>query len=476
MKHGTRTRLALACALLLGAAGAAHSATLVTDWNDQALQAVRATRMAPPVFARANAIVNTAMYDAWAAYDNKANGTQLGGELRRPAAERTDANRRKAMSFAAYRTLVELFPTRTAQFAAEMARLGYDPADTSGDLATPQGVGNVAAAALIQFRRNDGSNQLGNLNGGGAYSDYTGYVPVNSPTQIIDPTRWQPLSVPNGSGGFNTQSFLVPHWGKVKGFGLTQYNQFAIKPPAALGSFEFWRQSVEVLTYSATLTDRTKTIAEWWADGPGSETPPGTWMLFARQVSDRKHHTLGQDVRMHFALSNAMFDAGIAVWGYKRQYDYARPVTTIHSLFNNRPIVAWGGEGQGTKVILGQHWRPYQVATFITPPFSEHVSGHSTFSSSAAEALKLFTGSDSFPNSAVVPAGFSAVEPGVVPAQPVTLSWPTFSAAADEAGISRLYGGIHFRNGDLEGRKLGRKVGAQAYALSRAYINGTAGN
>ena len=476
MKHGIRTRLALACALLLGAVGAAHSATLVTDWNDQALQAVRATRMAPPIFARANAIVNTAMYDAWAAYDNKANGTQLAGELRRPASERTDANRRKAMSFAAYRTLVELFPTRTAQFNAEMARLGYDPTDTSGNLATPQGVGNVAAAALIQFRRNDGSNQLGNLNGGAAYSDYTGYVPVNSPTQIIDPTRWQPLSVPNGSGGFNTQSFLVPHWGNVKGFGLIQYNQFAIKPPAALGSFEFWRQSVEVLTYSATLTDRTKTIAEWWADGPGSETPPGTWMLFAKQVSDRKHHTLGQDVRMHFALSNAMFDAGIAVWGYKRQYDYARPVTTIHYLFNNRPIVAWGGAGQGTRVILGQNWRPYQIASSLTPPFSEHVSGHSTFSSSAAEALKLFAGSDSFNYSVTVPAGFSVVEPGVVPAQPVTLSWPTFSAAADEAGISRLYGGIHFRNGDLEGRKLGRKVGAQAYALSRAYINGTAGD
>ena len=476
MKHGIRTRLALACALSLGAAGAAHSATLVTDWNDQALQAVRATRMAPPVFARANAIVNTAMYDAWAAYDSKANGTQLAGELRRPASERTDANRHKAMSFAAYRALVELFPTRTAQFDAEMTRLGYNPTDTGGNLATPQGVGNVAAAALIQFRRNDGSNQLGNLNGGAAYSDYTGYAPVNSPTQIIDPTRWQPLSVPNASGSFNTQSFLVPHWGNVKGFGLARYNQFAINPPAALGSFEFWRQSMEVIAYSATLNDRTKTIAEWWADGPGSETPPGTWMLFAKQVSDRKQHTLGQDVRMHFALSNAMFDAGIAVWGYKRQYDYARPVTTIHSLFNNQPIVAWGGEGQGTKVILGQHWRPYQVATFITPPFSEHVSGHSTFSSSAAEALKLFTGSDSFPNSATVPAGFSAVEPGVVPAQPVTLSWPTFSAAADEAGISRLYGGIHFRNGDLEGRKLGRKVGAQAYALSRAYINGAAGN
>lgn len=475
MKHGIRTKLALACALLLGTVGAAQAATLVTDWNDQSLQAVRATRMAPPIFARANAIVNTAMFDAWAAYDNKANGTQLGGELRRPASERTDANRRKAMSFAAYRTLVELFPSRTAQFNAEMTRLGYDPTDTTGNIATPQGVGNVAAAAVIQFRRADGSNQLGNLNGGVPYSDYTGYVPVNTPTQIIDPTRWQPLSVPNGSGGFNTQSFLVPHWGNVKGFGLTQYNQFAVKTPAPLGSFEFWRQASEVVLYSATLTDRTKTIAEWWADGPGSETPPGTWILFAKQVSDRKGHTLAQDVKMHFALTNAMFDAGIAVWGYKRQYDYARPITTIHYLFNNRPIFAWGGPNQGTKLILGQNWTPYQISTSPTPPFSEHVSGHSTFSSSAAEALRLFTGSDRFPNSAVVLAGSSVIESGV-PATNITLSWPTFTAAADEAGISRLYGGIHFRNGDLEGRKLGRKVGAQAYSLAVAYANGTAGN
>ena len=187
MTHGIRTRLALACALLLGATGAAQAATLVTDWNDEALEAIRITHPGPPMVARMLAITNTAMYDAWAAYDNKANGTQLGGELRRPASERTDANRRKAMSFAAYRVLVDLFPTQQAQFDAEMASLGYDPTDTTGNLATPQGVGNVAAAALIQYRHADGSNQLGNVNGGAPYSDYTGYQPVNSPTQIVDP-------------------------------------------------------------------------------------------------------------------------------------------------------------------------------------------------------------------------------------------------------------------------------------------------
>lgn len=199
-------------------------------------------------------------------------------------------------------------------------------------------------------------------------------------------------------------------------------------------------------------------------------------MLFAKDVSDRKGHTLAQDIKMHFAISNAMFDAGIAVWGYKRQFDNSRPITVINFEFNNRPIVAWAGPNQGTKVILGQNWRPYQAVNFVTPPFGEHISGHSTFSASGSEVLKLFTGSDNFPNSKVVPAGFSIVEPGVVPARDITLSWPTFSAAANEAGISRLYGGIHFRLGDQEGRKLGRKIGAQAFNLAMAYANGSAGD
>jgi hypothetical protein len=475
MKQGIRTRLALACALFVGQMGVAQAATLVTDWNDQALQAVRTTRMAPPPFSRALAIMNTAMYDAWAAYDNKANGTQLGGELRRPANERTNANRRKAMSYAAYRALVDLFPSRKAQFDAEMVRLGYDPNDTTGDLSTPQGVGNVAAAAVIQFRRTDGSNQLGNLSGGVPYSDYTGYQPVNTSTQVFDLGRWQPLAVPNGMGGFNIQSFLTPHWGGVKGFALSRYNQFAVPAPAQPGTFAFWQQSFEVVALSASLDDRRKAIADWWADGPGSETPPGTWILLAKDVSERDNHDLGKDVRMFFAMSNAMFDAGIACWGYKRQYDYVRPITAIRSLFENKPILAWGGEGQGTRLILGQNWRPYQPANFVTPPHADHLSGHSTFSAAAAETLKLFTGSDAFNGSAVVSAGSSLVEPGLSPSRDITLSWSTFSGAAAEAGISRLYGGIHFQNANLEGQKLGRKVAGQAYALSRAYINGTAG-
>lgn len=112
----------------------------------------------------------------------------------------------------------------------------------------------------------------------------------------------------------------------------------------------------------------------------------------------------------------------------------------------------------------------------VTPPFQEYVSGHSAFSAAAAEVLKRYTGSDAFGASVTVAAGSSRVEPGLVPAQDITLSWPTFSAAADEAGISRRYGGIHFIEGDVVSRELGRKIGAQAYRLATDYIEGKAGD
>jgi hypothetical protein len=127
---------------------------------------------------------------------------------------------------------------------------------------------------------------------------------------------------------------------------------------------------------------------------------------------------------------------------------------------------------QGTRQIDGGDWLPYQPATFVTPPFAEYVTGHSTFSAASAEILKLFTSSDDFDVSVTLPVGWSRVEPNAVPATPVTLWWRTFSEAADEAGMSRRYGGIHFEDGDLEGRAMGRRVGAQVYERAMAYFSG----
>ncbi|MER7368331.1 vanadium-dependent haloperoxidase, partial [Nonomuraea wenchangensis] len=226
-------------------------------------------------------------------------------------------------------------------------------------------------------------------------------------------------------------------------------------------------QAAEIVATTAALDDRSKSIADYWSDGPASETPPGHWCLFAQQVSARDRHGLDQDVKLFFALANAGLDAGIAAWEVKRDHDSGRPITAIRDQYRGQRIPTWGGRS-----VDGELWVPYQPATFPTPPFAEYVSGHSTFSAAAAEVLRRFTGSDVFGGQAVVAAGSSKVEPGVTPARDVTLRWRTYSEAAEQAGLSRRYGGIHFRAGDQEGRALGRAVGDAAWKRAAAYWTG----
>lgn len=441
----------------------ASAGTVVTQWNEATLEAIRITHPGPPIVARALAIVDTCMFDAWAAYDDKAKGTRYGANLRRPKGERTIANKEKAISFAAHECLTDLFPSEAASFNTLMANLGYDPGDAGNNLSTPSGIGNVVAKAVLDFRHHDGANQLGDLHPG-AYSDYSGYTPVNSPNNIVDPNHWQPLQVDG-----NIQKFITPHWGSVIPYALKSGSQFRkFTPPPANYDTEPERyeiQAQQVLEYSAHLTDEKKVIAEYWADGPSSELPPGHWSLFAAYVSERDHHTVDQDVKMFFAVANAIFDASIASWDAKRFYDYVRPVTAINFLYAGKTVESWQGP------IDGGDWKPYQAASVVTPPFPEYYSGHSVFSAAGAETLKLFTKSDYFGFSVTIPAGSSKVEPGAVPADDTTLYWATFTDAADEAGISRRYGGIHFIDGDLVSRKLGRMVAQQAWDKTLKYFN-----
>ncbi len=446
--------------------------SIVVQWDSVALVAVRNTHLGPPMVARALAVAHTAMYDAWAAYDQTAIGTQLGATLRRPATERTSHNKDAAVSFAAYRALVDLFPSERAAFDGLMQQLGYDPANQSTDATTAEGIGNVAADAVITARHHDGSNQLGDL-APGAYADYTAYQAVNTPLQINDPNRWQPLLVPDGQGGVTAQRFIAPHWGLVTPFALTSGAQFrpASVPNLYPGS-GYEAQADELIALSANLTDEQKTIVEYWADGPSSELPPGHWALFAEWVARRDHNNVDDDAKLFFALSNALLDASIAVWDCKRTFDYVRPITAIRFLKAGQQIEAWGGPFRGRQTIPGETWRAYQTSVVPTPAFPEFSSGHSAFSAAAAEVLRFFTGSDVFGNSVTIKAGASGVEPGAVPASDVTLSWPTFTAAADEAGMSRRYGGIHFKEGDLQSRAMGRLIGAQAWAKAKTYFSG----
>ena len=220
-------------------------------------------------------------------------------------------------------------------------------------------------------------------------------------------------------------------------------------------------------------------IAEYWADGPHSELPPGHWNLFAQQVAHRDSTgdtelDLDRAVKLFFALTNAVFDAGCCAWDNKRAFASVRPITAIRYLFAGRQIRAWAGPGRGTQTIAGEEWFPYQPTTFPTPPFPEYSSGHSNFSAAGAEILKLFTGSNRFGGSVTFPARSSRVEPGLVPSSDLTLTWGTFSDAAAQAGISRRYGGIHFEQGDLDARQTGKEAARRCWALAQTYFAGTA--
>jgi hypothetical protein len=417
-------------------------------------------------------------------------------------------------------------------------------------------------------------------------------------TVMRDPNAWQPLSLglQLSQNGLpipgNVQAFIGPQWGFVTPFALTPSpNGTPIDPgpPPRLGDpatdAEFKQAALDVLRYSSQLdpadgveidsspaslgnntlgtndgtgydenpvtgepyTPRTtlradldRVIAEYWADGPTSETPPGHWNLIANSVADtpgfeRRFEGQGPeldplewDVKTYFALNGATHDAAIAAWGLKAYYDSVRPISMIRymgglgqssdpdgpsydpdglpledglvevvTLESSAPgerheqladhvgevaVYAWRGppedpetQTSGVGWIRAVDWMPYQRPTFVTPAFAGYVSGHSTFSRAAAEVLTGITGTPYFPGGLfewTVPRGHLIHEAG--PVADVELQWATYFDAADQAGISRLHGGIHIPQDDVEGRIIGAEVGTAAWALARQYFDGTA--
>ncbi len=500
----------------------------------------------PTIASRAYAMVHTAIYDAWATFDATAVRVSFDAEddnaaLEAAAAGLGAAEKAKAMSYAAYSTLMHLYPDQNALFAKVMAdRYGYSLSD-DGSLAAAIGID--AAEDLLVLRTDDGSNEAG-----GYTSDFT---PTNPhPLEINDIAAWTPENVPlDPEDDAPEQRFLTPQWGGVESFALPEAaagdtDLSGIKPAAPqqffidaqagatldvaaetvtlaapvtvdgtsyaagdtipvskalIGSVinpGFIEQAERVVEYSANLDEEQKLISEFWEDAGGTPFPPGTSMTFGQFVSARDDHTLDQDAQMFLALGNAVFDAGIAAWATKVETDYTRPVRAIRELGELGLIGEWGadaitgeegyvieafagfdpltGESRGTQTILAENFTTYQRPfTDPSPPFAEYVSGHSTFSAAGAEVLKHFTGSDEFGASAIFPPG-SAQFDDTLPTDEIILEWATFSEAADEAGLSRLYGGIHFEDGDMNGRALGREVGASVAELAQSFIDGTA--
>jgi hypothetical protein len=447
-------------------------------WSEQTLALIRRSSLPPTVVSRVLAIVQTSVYDAWAAYDPVAVGTQWSGSLRRPASEHDDAAgyKSKAISYAAYRALQDLFPDDASHKLLKefMTELKYDPNDTTEDVNTAAGIGNVAARAVLDARKYDGSNQYPERKEDAPYSDTSGYQPVNTSDTVNFRWRWQPLHV-NGK----PQTFATPHWGNVTPFALSRPNQFVVPGPDLRKDYK--KAVHEVVQFSAKLTDTDKATAEYWADGPRTELPPGHNAIFAAALCRKAGNNIDNDVKMLFLQANAVLDAGIAAWHYKVEHDFVRPVTLVRELYRGQKIRAWGGPYKGTVSMLGEKWQPYQPATFVTPPFAEYVSGHSTFSAASFEVLRSFTGSDALNLSVTIKKGSSKIEPPRdtpyepgEPSKDIKLTWPTMQAAADNAGLSRRYGGIHFSEGDLHGRALGTRIGQAVYQKAQRYFTGKA--
>ena len=287
--------------------------------------------------------------------------------------------------------------------------------------------------------------------------------------------------------------------------------------------------------------DYARVLAEFWADGPDSETPPGHWFSLLNYVSDhqlttKKFEGKGEslspiewDVKSYFILGGAMHDSAISAWSIKGWYDYIRPISAIRymadkgqssdpsasnyhpegiKLFDgyietveeNDPLVgfnsqnlgkikvySWKGhdyignvetDQAGVGWILAEDWWPYQRPSFVTPPFAGYVSGHSTYSRAAAEVLTLITGDEYFPGGmgefVARKNEFLVFEEG--PSTDVVLQWATYRDASDQCSLSRIWGGIHPPADDIPGRKIGKKVGIDAFNFAVPYFYGKTPN
>jgi hypothetical protein len=231
---------------------------------------------------------------------------------------------------------------------------------------------------------------------------------------------------------------LLPQWGFVAPFAMSSSAQFRPPGPPALDSEQYAADYNEVKALGAevgsTRTEEQTEIALFWADGVGTETPPGHWNSIAQIIADARGNTLEQNARLFALLNIAMADAAICAWDAKYTFNFWRPVTAIRN-----------ADTDGNPATEPD---PTWLSFITTPPFPDYVSGHSTFSGAAATVLPLFYGTEDLPFTTG-----SDFLPGVF------RSFATCLDAAEEAADSRLYGGIHFRSANEDGLQAGISVG-----------------
>ena len=355
-----------AVAVTASPASAPRPPSPVTPWIAHGLEAISSHRLNPPRAARALALVSRAMYQAAAA--------------RRTA-------RGAAVAGAASTVLAYLFPDEAAGIRG---RLAHSAAGARGSARARQrgfAVGRGIGEAIVERAQSDGSAVL-----------WTGTAPVGRQFWVPTPPDF-------------AYPPLEPLAGTWKTWNLKGSSQFRPGPPPAFGGARFRRELREVYAVSRSLTDEQRQVADYWADGAGTATPPGHWNAIAIDLVRGSRRSALATARLFAALNTAQADAFIACWDTKYTYWSLRPVSAVRQL-------------------IDASWTPY----ITTPPFPSYVSGHATTSGAASTVLGAF---------------FPAKAKGL-------------SAMAEEAALSRLYAGIHFRSDNEVGLELGRRVGRVA--------------
>jgi hypothetical protein len=404
---------------------------VILDWNASLLTVVRdwttlsndpySNRVVfspPPVVARNLAMVHAAMFDAVNAVE------QLYPQYHADVTAPTGTSEVVAAAAAAQRVAATLYSKIDEQaiFSAALTEaLNSVPDGPAKDQGLA--VGRQVGDAIIAWRKGDGASAT------------VSYVPGTAPGQ------WQrtfPDYYPP----------LLPQWPGVKPFAMTSGSEFRPPPPPSLNSAEYAAAVDQVQRIGGyTSTDRTDEqtdIALFWADGGGTYTPPGHWNQIAADVALAQQTSLMQNARLFMMLNVAEADAGIACWDAKYDYGFWRPIDAIRK-----------ADVDGNSATTPDtNWTPL----IRTPNFPSYMSGHSTFSSAAATVLDAVFGTNvSFTSVADDHTGFR--ERPLKTDEVLTRSFTSFDEAAAEAGMSRIYGGIHYAFDNTAGQNVGRSIG-----------------
>ena len=401
---------------------------VLQTWYRIALKLVRHTpTYSPPVASRAMAYLGVTAFEA--AASGSAALQPLAGQLNGlkpvPRRELGQAYSDAAVLHAALTFAVENFfsntgPTGQRVMAAVAAKLQTEVSAglAAGVVARSAAYGKSVAAHILAWSKDDG----------GAVIDNMGFPQEFQLT--AGAAHWVPTSLVA-----QQQTPLLPNWGKNRTFAMANGAACPLPAPPAYSedrNSEFYRQALDVYDTVRNITPEQRAIARFWSDDPMlSPTPPGHWMAIALAQLELEQAGLDRSVDVLMRVGVAVADAFVACWHSKFAYDLLRPVTYIRR-------------------VIDPKWEPL----LITPPFPEYPSGHSTQSGAAAAVLShLFGGNHAFVDSTHERDGLAA------------RAFPSFHAAAEEAGISRLYGGIHFRAAIERGLDQGRCVGTSVIAL-----------